>query len=156
MSEVVKAITWDAPEHRQIENSSDWFWALGIIAFCGAVAAFFFGNFLFALVILLGAGVMALRAAKPPKMVPFMVGNRGVRAGEKLLPYSILDAYRVDEEDPFGPTLLLKAKSLHLPLIVIPLPEEYVDEIEDLLRERLPEEDLEEPLGHKLLEILGF
>lgn len=156
MSEVVKAITWEAPEHRQIENSSDWFWALGIIAFCGAVAAFFFGNFLFALVILLGAAVVSLRAAKPPKIVPFMVGNRGVRAGDKLLPYSMIESYRVDEDDPFGPTLLLKAKPIYMSLVVVPLPEEYVDDIEDLLRERLPEEELEESLGHKLLEILGF
>ena len=156
MAEIVKAITWDAPEHRHIENSNDWYWALGIIALCGAVAAFFFGNFLFALVILLGSAVVALRTVKPPKVVPFMVGNRGVRVGERLFPYSALVSYRVDEDDLFGPTLLLKAKQIHLPLIVMPLPEEYVDDIEDLLRERLPEDDLEEPLGHKLLEILGF
>lgn len=156
MSEVVKAISWEAPEHRHVDNSSDWFWALGIIAVCGAVAAFFFGNFLFALVILLGAAVISLRAAKPPQIVPFMVGNRGVRAGDKLLPYSALESYRVDEDDPFGPTLLLKTKQIHMPLLTMPLPEEYVDEIEDLLRDRLPEEDLQEPLGHKLLEILGF
>lgn len=156
MAEIVKAVTWEAPEHRHIENSSDWFWVLGIIALCGAVAAFFLGNFLFALVILLGAVVMALRAAKPPQIVSFMVGNRGVRAGEKLFPYSSLESYRVDEDDPFGPTLLLKAKQFHLPLIVMPIPEEYVDDIEDLLRDRLPEDDLEEPLGHKLLEIVGF
>jgi hypothetical protein len=156
MSEVLKAISWEAPEHRHIDNSSDWFWVLGIIAICGAVAAFLFGNFLFALVILLGAGVVSLRAIKPPKVVSFMVGNRGVRLGDKLLPYSNLESYRVDEDDPFGPTLLLKTKQIHMPLLTMPLPEEYVDEIEDLLRDRLPEEDLEEPLAHKLLELLGF
>lgn len=156
MSEVLKAISWEAPEHRHVDNSSDWFWVLGIIAICGAVAAFLFGNFLFALVILLGAGVVSLRAIKPPKVVSFMVGNRGVRLGDKLLPYSNLESYRVDEDDPFGPTLLLKTKQIHMPLLTMPLPEEYVDEIEDLLRDRLPEEDLEEPLAHKLLELLGF
>lgn len=156
MAEVVKAVTWEAPEHHHIENGSDWFWALGIIALCGAVAAFFFGNFLFALVILLGAGAIALRSVKPPKIVPFMVGNRGIRVGERLFPYSALEAYRIDEDDAGGPSLLIRAKQMHLPLIVMPIPEEYVDDIEDLLREKLAEEDLQEPLGHKILEILGF
>lgn len=156
MAEVVKAITWEAPEHRHVENGGDWFWALGIIALSGAIAAVFFGNFLFALVILLGAGVMALRAAKPPKIAPFMVGQRGVRVGERLYPYSALDSYWIDEEHPFGPMLLLKSKQLYAPLLSLPIPEEYVDDIEDLLRDKLPEEELEEPLGQKLLELLGF
>lgn len=157
MAEVLKAVSWEAPEHRHIENSNDWFWALGIIALCGAVAAFFFGNFLFALLILLGAGVIALRAVKPPKIVSFMVGNKGVRVGERLFPYSTLESYRVDEDESDGPVLLLKAKGVHLPLLVLPIPEDHVDDIEILLQDRLPEEeDLKEPLGHKILEIFGF
>lgn len=156
MAEVTQAIVWEAPEHHHVDKSSDWFWVLGIIALCGAVAAFFLGNFLFALVVLLGAGVMALRAVKPPEIVTFMVGNKGVRAGEKLFTYSALESYFIDEEDEKGPQLLLKAKSMYSPLIVMPIPEEYLDEIEDILRERLPEEELQEPLGHKLLEMFGF
>lgn len=156
MDDSIRAISWEAPEHHHVDKNSDWFWVLGIIAVCGTVAAFFFGNFLFALLILLGAGVMALRAVKPPAVVPFMVGKKGVRVGEKMFTYSALDSYFIDEEDVKGPQLLLKAKSMYLPLIVMPIPEEYMDDIEDILKERLPEEELYEPLGHKLLEMFGF
>ncbi|MCB9818872.1 hypothetical protein H6788_01700 [Candidatus Nomurabacteria bacterium] len=156
MDDSIRAITWEAPEHHHIDKSSDWFWVLGIIAICGTVAAFFFGNFLFALVILLGSGVMALRAVKPPAVVPFMVGKKGVRVGEKLYTYSALASYFIDEEDEGGPQLLLKANSMYSPLIVMPIPEEYIDDIEDLLKEKLPEEELHEPLGHKVLEMFGF
>lgn len=156
MDDTIRAITWEAPEHHHIEKGSDWFWVLGIIAACGAIAAFFLGNYLFALVILLGSGVVALRTVKPPRVVPFMVGRRGVRAGEKLFPYSSLESFCIDEEDERGPQLLLKSSRLHMPLIVMPIPEEHLYDIEELLRERLPEEELHEPLGHKLLELFGF
>lgn len=156
MEETVQAISWEAPEHNHIEKGSDWFWVLGIIAICGATAAFFFGNFLFAIVILLGAGVMALRTVKPPRTVPFMVGKKGVRAGEKLYPYSTLESFFIEEDELAGPQLLIKTKSLYSPLIIMPIPEEHQDEIEDLLSLKLKEEELREPLGHKLLELFGF
>ena len=156
MDETLQAISWEAPEHHHVDKSSDWFWVLGILAACGAVAAFFFGNYLFALVILLAAGTMALRSVKPPRGVPFMVGKKGVRAGERLFPYSSLESFHVDEEDERGPQLLLRSKSMYSPLIVMPIPEEHVDEIEELLSTRLQEEELREPLGHKLLEMFGF
>ncbi len=151
-----RAISWEAPAHRHFEKGSDWYWALAIIVLCGAIAAFFFGNFMFALLIVLGGAAMALYSAKEPQVVPFMVGTRGVRAGDQLYTYSSLEAYNIDEEDPLGPQLFLRSKRLFMPLIVIPLPDEYIHEIEDLLRERLIEEELEEPLAHKLLELAGF
>lgn len=150
------AISWEAPEHNHIEKRSDWFWALGIIALCGALAAFFFGNFLFAVLIILGSAVMALQSVKRPRIVPFMVGTRGVRAGDQLFTYGTLEAYRIDDENPLNPQLLLRSKSMWMPLIVIPIPEEYLHDIEDIVRERLSEENLEEPLAHKLLELAGF
>src|SRR3989344_3707717 len=151
-----RAIVWEAPEHRHFNKNADWYWALCIIALCAAVAAFFFGNFMFAVLILVGAAVMAIQSAKPPRTVPFMVGTRGVRAGNQLFTYGSLEAYHIDEEDSWGPQILLRSKRLYMPLIVIPIPEEYMYEIEDLLRERLKEEELEEPLAHKVLEMVGF
>ena len=32
VAEITRAITWEAPEHNHIEKTSDWYWALGIIA----------------------------------------------------------------------------------------------------------------------------
>lgn len=154
--EVTRAVTWEAPEHHHIEKGSDWFWALGIVALCGAIAAFFFGNFLFAILILVGGAAMALAAAKRPSVIPFSVSTRGIRVGDKIFPYSTLEAYFIDEENPNGPQLLLRSKRLYMPLIIMPIPQEYVHEIEDLLVTRLPEEELEEPLANKILEMFGF
>jgi len=148
-------ITWEGPEYNHIDKGSDWYWALGIIAICSAIAAFFFGNFLFAVLILVGSGVVALQTYKQPRIIPYMVGTRGVRIGEDLYPYSSLQSYFLEEND-YGNRLLLKPKKLYGQLLAIPIPEDEVESIELLVRARLSEEVLEEPFGYRLLEIMGF
>lgn len=156
MEEVTKAITWEAPEHHHIEKKADWFWILGILAISGSVAAFFFSNFLLSILILVAAGSMALIATREPRVIPFAVSTRGIKIDNQSYPYSNLDSYHIDEADPLGPQLLIKSKNLYSPLMVMPLPEEYVDDIEELIGSRLPEEELAEPLLHKVLEFFGF
>ena len=156
MDEVTTAITWEAPEHHHFEKGKDWFWVLWIVAICASLATFFLVNFLLAIQILVGAGTMALLAAKQPEIIEFAVTTRGLRLGDKLYPYSSLSSYCIDEENVLGPQLLVKSKHIYLPLIILPIPIEYINEIDELLIDRLPEEELEEPLVHKILELFGF
>ncbi|MEM9336703.1 MAG: hypothetical protein AAGA35_02515 [Patescibacteria group bacterium] len=151
-----RAITWEAPEHQHIEKNSDWFWALGIVTIAMVLAALFFGNILFAFVLGLAGGVASLQAARKPRIIPFAVTVRGVRVDDQLYPYSSLEAYYIDEDSPTGPILLARSKRTFMPLIILPLPEEYIDDIDDIIKERLEEEHIEEPFFYKLLEFLGF
>ena len=156
MAEATRAVTWEALEHNHVEKGSDWFWVLGILSFAGAATAFFFGNFLLAILILVGAGAAALVANREPQIIPYAVSTRGLRVDNQLYPYSTLEAFYIDEEHELGPQLLARSTKLFGPLIIMPLPEEYVEEIEDILELRLPEEHMEEPLVNKILEIFGF
>ncbi len=156
MADPIRAVTWEAPEHHHIEKSGDWFWALGIVTVASALAAFFFGNFLFAILIAIAGGTVGLVANRAPAIIPFAITTRGVRVGSTLYPYSTLECFFIDEEDERGPQLLLRSTKFFMPLIVLPIPEEYTDEIETILESRLPAEHLEEPLGTKLLEFFGF
>lgn len=156
MNESARAITWEAPEHHHVEKGSDWFWVVGIIAVAGATAAFFFGNFLFAILILVAAVSLSLVALRQPKVIPFSVSTRGIRVDENIYPYAALESFYIDTVNYAEPQLLVKSKKLYMPLIVMPIPEEYMDEIDDILSERLPEEELEEPLVNVLLEFFGF
>lgn len=155
MRDEVRSVYWEAPEHTHIEKTQDWFWLLGIIAVTGAVVAIVFGNTLFGLVIVLGAVTMALVGVKPPRVISFEVSGRGIRIEDTLYPYATLHSFYLDEESP-APQLILKSKKLFVSLIIVPIPAEYADHIDTLLAERLPEEHLEEPLSHQLLEYLGF
>lgn len=149
-------LTWEAPEHHHIEKGSDWYWALGIIAAVGAVLAIVFGNILFAIVILLGATIMTIVSLREPAIIPFAITPRGVRVNDRLYPYATLASFCIDDEDPRGPQLLLRSSGALAPIIVMPIPDEYVEEIDDVLSKRLPEEHLEESLAHRLMEFIGF
>ncbi len=152
----VREIAWEAPEHHHFEKSTDWYWALGIICIAGAITMILFGNILFGIGILLAGVATALVSSRPPQMVTYSVSARGVRIGGNLHPYSTLRCFFLDEDHPRNLQLLLESKSGFTPLMVIPIPDDIAEEVEYLLEARLPEEHLEEPLGHRLLEFLGF
>lgn len=152
----LREITWEAPEHHHTEKGSDWFWAVGIIAVTGAGAAIVFSNILFGIVILLGATILAIVSARGPGIIPYSISTRGIRVNDVLFPYSSLEAFYINEDDPRGVQLYVRSDRVFMPLIVMQLPEEFLEEIEELLEERLPEEHMEESLGHLILEFLGF
>lgn len=156
MATPARSVAWEATAHSHVEKSSDWFWALGILAVSAGAASLFFGNFLLTILILLAASIVAIVAKKEPPITEFAVTVRGLRVGDNLYPYSTLEAYYIDEDDPNGPQLLARSNKLFMHLIVMPLPVEHIEDIEDILETRLPEEFMEEPLGTKILEIFGF
>jgi hypothetical protein len=156
MEPTPRAITWEAPEHHHVEKGNDWFFALTIIIIALVVAAIIFDNVLFALMIGLAGGALAVAAAKRPSIIPYAVTVRGVRIEDRLYPFSTLDSYHIDEEDPRGPQLLIKSEKKLMPLIVMPIPADHIDDIEHILKEKLEEEDLSEPFLVKILELFGF
>jgi len=156
MNEDTRAISWEAPEHRHIEKTSDWYWAVSIIAITASVVSIFLGNILFGVVILLAGSTMILFGHRHPKMMSFEVSARGIRSGTDLYLFPSLESFTIDEENLAGPQLILKSKHYFMPLLIIPLPEEYIDEIDAVLSSKLLEEHLEEPLSHRLLEFFGF
>lgn len=156
MADVPRAVTWEAPEHHHVEKGNDWFWALGILGVAAVVAAIMFGNTLFGVLLAVATITLGIAASQAPAIVQFAVTARGIRIGDQLFPYSTLESFYIDEDHPLGPELLVKSKRTFMPLIVMPIPEEYIEEIESILETRLPEEYLEEPFFNKLLEFFGF
>ena len=152
----VREITWEAPEHHHTEKGSDWYWALGIVVISGAVTMIIFGNVLFGIVILLAGLVTALVSSRQPRLITYAVTLRGVRVGNTLYPYSTLKCFFLNEEYHHHVQLLIHSHHAFTPLIIIPVPDDAVEEIEYMLETRLPEEHLEESLGQHILEFLGF
>ncbi len=156
MEPAVRSVTWEAPEHHHIERGGDWFFALAVITGAIVIAALFFGNFLMALLAILCGLTTAVSAGRAPRIIEFSVSPRGIRVGDLLYPFTTLESYHIDEDDMRGPQLLVMSQKHFMPLLILPIPEEYIDDIEDILSPRLPEEFLEEPLFGKLLELVGF
>lgn len=156
MEPTPRSVTWEAPEHHHVEKGNDWFFALAIIIVSLVIVAILFDNVLFSLLIGLAGGALAVSAAKRPSIIPFAVTVRGVKIDDHIYPFSTLESYRIDEDDPRGPQLLIKAKHKLMPLMVMPIPADHIDEIDSILKEKLVEENLEEPLFVKVLELFGF
>lgn len=156
MEPTPRSITWEAPEHHHVEKGNDWYFALAVIVLSLVVVAILFNNVLLALLLGLAGGALGVSAARRPSIIPFAVTVRGIRVDDQLHPFSTLESYHIDEDDPRGPQLFVMSSSKFMPLIVIPLPADHVDDVESILKEKLDEEMLEEPFLMKVLEILGF
>lgn len=156
MDDVITSVTWEGYEHAHEEKSGDWYWIVGIVCISVAIVALLLGNPLFSLLVLIAGMVMALATLRGVTLVPYAVTTRGVRVEDKLYPYSALESYFISEEDEDNPLLLVKSQKFFMPLMVIPIPPEYIDEVEELIANRLPEEPMEEPFLHRLMELIGL
>lgn len=154
----VQAVTWEAPEFRYREKGKDWYISVAIISVCLIVAAaqFEYFNFIFLTLLSVTAISFLIMAAKKPSIIAFEVNNRWIRVGDEKIYFRDLDSYFIDRDDPLGTQMLVLKKEHFSPLLVLPLPEEYVDEVEFLVEKELPEKELHEPLFMKILEIFGF
>lgn len=140
-----------------MEKTPDWYWALGLIAVSGTVAALLFNNVLFAVLILFAAFVLALLASREPGEVTFSLTQRGMRVNDILYPYQSLESFAIDEiSRDHIPKLIIEPKSFFTPTLVVPLIGIDPDRIHDYLLDFLPEEDHVEPLTHRIMEWLGF
>jgi hypothetical protein len=150
-------IVWHGHEYEHFEKNSEWFWALALIAITGAFTAIILNNVLFAIFILIISFVLALFAARKPQELEYAITQRGLRVNDHLYPFKSLDSFGIDEMSPNHiPKLIIKQKNTFSQEIIIPLEDVEADEVHDFLIRFLPEEDLEEPLTHKVMEWLGF
>jgi hypothetical protein len=148
-------LRWSAYEHEHIERGSDWFWALGVIAVSAALTSLLFGNFLFAIVILLAATTIGLIAQKPPELHEFEISDKGIRIGQAFHAFDTVISFWVDEELE-KPLLLIDTTTFMSPNLIIPIDELHPEEVRERLRPYAAEVPMKEPLAHKILEFFGF
>lgn len=153
-------LSWRAKEYETEEKSTDWFWALGVLAISAAAASFILNNVLFGVFILLAAFLLAMFVVRRPRMVLFALTRKGVLIEDTLYPYSTFESYWIHvnpEEDDDYPILLLKSKNFFMPLISIPIPHSIAPErIDEILGDILEPEEQNPPLAQKIFEFFGF
>ena len=150
------SLKWQAPEYHHYQRSTDWFWAVGIITICIVVLAFIFNNALFGILVLLAAIILISYVLRAPQDVEYEISNRGVIIGKDLHPYLTLEAFWIETRNVVEPKIILKSKKAIMPYIIIPLHEDSVDDVAQVLRQFIEEKELAEPASHKVMEYLGF
>jgi len=151
-------IAWQSLENSShIKKSSDWFWALWVVAIGAVIVSFYFGNVLFGIIITLFAITSGMMVNKKPDLHTFEISRKGVRAGSLLYPFSNLESFWVEDTD-YEDKIIFRTKKTAHTFLIIPFDSINTDPeiIRDFLLDYLDEEELEEPLHQKFMEFLGF
>jgi len=149
------SLRWQAPEYQHYRRSADWFWAVGIIVISITSLAFFFGNPLFGVLVLLASIIMVSFVLREPQNINYEINLKGIIINEKLYPYITLESFWIETRQG-EPRIILKSKKELSPFIIIPLHEDDVDDVNDILRQFIEEKEIKEPASHKIMEYLGF
>ena len=148
-------IQWKAFEYNHREKSSDWFWAVGIIAFSAAAAAIIFHNTIFAIFIVLSAFTLSMYAARKPSLINIELNNQGVIVDKYLFPYKNIEKFWVSERQS-GNVLIIKSLKKALPFTTISTEQVDPEEIREYLSRHTKEEEMAEPFVQTMMEYLGF
>lgn len=149
-------VSWKIEEYTYREKSADWYWALGVIAVTGAVIAIILHNIFFAIFLILAAVILGFYAARKPDILDVAIFENGIKVNAFLYPFKKLTGFAIDIHE-LGSYLLIETNHSIMPIISIPLPEELdAEALEHLLKTKLTEKELKEPLSHKIMEHLGF
>lgn len=133
---------WTIKEYDQHERGVWWH----VITITLAIVLVGYGlwtdNFMFSLIIILGAIILYLQSYQPPQKLPFAITELGIAVGNRFYTYHELTAFYIVYQPPRVKTLFLETKSSIRPRIRVPLTDQHPVEIRHTLQEFL-EEDLE-------------
>lgn len=150
-----KTLSWSAPEYEEKGKTSDWFWALGVIAVTGGLTAFIFGNIFFGILIFISGGLLFAFAKKSPEWIEYELVEKGLRVKSHLYLYKNIHAFWVDGSAE--PHLFVKTERLFMPTLSIPIDLAKADEIEKFLSEKgVAKEEMRHHPSEKILERLGI
>ena len=152
----MKSISWQSLEYVHKEKSSDWFWVLGILATAIAITSIIFGNILLAVIVAIGAFVIAMLAAREPNVITIEVNEKGIVIERTFYPFKTLKSFWVDDEHHHGPRLVLRSQKPFAPYVIVPINYEDLDELREFLEAKLEAEPFEESPLQIFIERLGF
>jgi len=148
-------LTWSAPEYEEQEKSTDWFWALGVVAITGALTAFIFGNFFFGILILLSGSLLYVFARKSPDLIEYELNDKGLRIKSHIYLYKYIGSFWVDKTEP--PHLFIRTERFFMPVISIPIDREHENEIENIfVSNKVAKEEMKHHPAEKIIERLGL
>jgi len=149
-------ISWKVLEYKRKEKTTDWYWAVIIIALSIAVTSFILQNGLFGIFIILATATLLAFSVKEPRWIQVMADQRGLTVGNDVYPFATLHEFWVDISEKGNEKIILKSKRSIMPLIIVPIEGDHHLNIREFLLQYLPEKELHEPLAQKIMERLGF
>ncbi len=149
---------WEGREYDYNPKSADWYWAVGIIAIAGTIAAVLFSSYLIAVLIVVATIAVALHAAKEPTLHHFRLVEAGIMVGEDLHLFQRMTSFCVleDTQGELPPILSIKTESWHSPHLLIPLEGVDEDMVYAYLLHHVDEEEHHHTFNDLVAAWLGF
>jgi len=148
-------IEWSALEYEEKERSVDWFWALGIIVVAGSIASLIYGNYFFAILLILSGILLGFFAIKKPEMVSYELNKKGLKIKTRLFPYESMKSFFVQTTPK--PMLFVKSSRMFMPILSMPIEDNLAEDIRSLLlSNNVQEEEMKEGPSERIMERLGF
>lgn len=149
-------MSWSVTTHEHRERSTDWYWTLGVVALAGVGASIFFGNFLFAVIIALGAFSIGFLAVRGPREHLVRIDDRGISIDGTRYPFSAVHSYWV-EHDVEDPRLFMTMRGILSPHFSLVLDNQAQgDLVRDHLKQHVNEEEQGPHAGEHLAQIFGL
>lgn len=152
---IVPLIEWTGPEHHYTYKNGEWYWAVGIVALTAAILAIIFDNPIFGIFIIVGACTLVIHAHNPPKEISIEINDRGIIINKTLYPFLHLESFWIDN-DHNEPRLMIKSRKTFVPLLSIIIRDIDDEDVRQVLLKYIAEVEHPEPLGKRILELLGF
>ncbi|MDO8659136.1 MAG: hypothetical protein Q7K54_00895 [Candidatus Parcubacteria bacterium] len=151
----METLEWSALEYEERERNADWFWALGIIVVTSSIASIIFGNYFFAVLLILSGVLLGFFAVKKPDLITYELNNQGLKIRARLYPYEHIKSFWVQTDKK--PLLFIKSGRAFMPMISIPINISLAEDIHSIFTgQNVVEEKMKEHPSEKIMESLGF
>jgi len=114
-------LRWSFNEFKQIDRSRTWWVMAGLIVLAMLIYAVTTANFLFALILIMGATLFITETKRQPRQINFEVTPNGIILGKKFWRWSELSNFWIAYQPPEIKKLYIEAKSSLEPRIAVPL-----------------------------------
>jgi len=156
-------LNWSALEYKEKSQSIDWFWALGVVVVATAITTIIFGNYFFAILIILGGLLLGYFTIRKPELIHYELNNKGLKVKDRLFPYEDIKHFWVhayilpDSDESIEPSLFINTSRLFLPVMQIPIDEHLGSHIRSImLSNTVEEKEMKQHPSIKIMETLGF
>lgn len=133
-------LVWEFPEYERQNRSKAWYLAASIVVALLLLYALVTVNFLFAVIIIMGAIILILKEKFVPQSVKFAVSEKGISVDGRFYPYALLHSFYLIYRPGEVKKLFLEFKSFLRPRLNIPLMSQNPLAVRDLLNDYLTED----------------
>ncbi len=149
-------LRWQFREFKKITRSRRWWIMAGLITAALLIYALMSGNFLFALIIIIGAALFINETKRSPRQIDCRLTSTGVIVGKKFWRWSELRDFWIAYHPPEITNLYINPKNLIDPRLSLPLEKTNPLKVREYLQ-RFMQEDLsreDEPTSEALAKLL--